>query len=225
MRFTVATFNIHHGRGTDGILDLTRTAAAIEATGADLVALQELDRGLARTGRIDQPRALEELTGLKVHFFPTLKRGGGDYGIALAAREALDAEYRQLPGLSAEEPRGVVVTRWRDITVVGTHIAQPRGPRRRQIPALAEMVGLLERPVLVMGDLNSTRWTLGTLRKAGLRPTRRWQRTIVRRPLSEVDHILVTEELTIERAWSLPLAVSDHRPLAALISIALPPSA
>src|SRR5687768_15008899 len=167
MRFTVATFNIHHGRGADGILDLTRTAAAIDATGAELIALQELDDGLARTGRVDQPRALAELTGLSVHFLPTLRRGGGRYGIALAATGPLDVEYRELPRLGDEDRRGVAVTRWRDITVVGTHISRPRAPRRKQIPALAEFVGSLERPVLLMGDLNSTRWSLRPLKAAG----------------------------------------------------------
>ncbi|GAA1236986.1 endonuclease/exonuclease/phosphatase family protein [Prauserella halophila] len=44
VELTVASYNIHAGIGTDGAFDLDRTAAAIAATGADVVALQEVDR-------------------------------------------------------------------------------------------------------------------------------------------------------------------------------------
>ena len=55
MRLRVATFNIHHGVGADGRLDLTRTADVISATGASVVGLQEVDRTLsARSGWVDQ---------------------------------------------------------------------------------------------------------------------------------------------------------------------------
>src|SRR5687768_38666 len=40
----VMTFNIHHGVGLDGRLDLARVAAVIRASGAEVIALQEVDR-------------------------------------------------------------------------------------------------------------------------------------------------------------------------------------
>ena len=39
----VVTYNIHHGVGVDGKLDLNRIAEVIRAAKADLVALQEVD--------------------------------------------------------------------------------------------------------------------------------------------------------------------------------------
>ncbi|MGH2729475.1 MAG: endonuclease/exonuclease/phosphatase family protein, partial [Actinomycetota bacterium] len=51
----VATFNVRHGLGRDDALDLKRTAAVIARTAADIVALQELDRNLARSEFVDQP--------------------------------------------------------------------------------------------------------------------------------------------------------------------------
>ena len=39
----VLTYNIHHGAGIDGVLDLERIAQVIEQSGADVIGLQEVD--------------------------------------------------------------------------------------------------------------------------------------------------------------------------------------
>src|SRR5687768_6294484 len=49
------TFNIHHGVGSDGNLNLDRTADAIRAANPDVVALQEVDAYFSqRSGCKDQ---------------------------------------------------------------------------------------------------------------------------------------------------------------------------
>ena len=56
MQLRVASFNIHHGVGLDGKLDLDRIAEVVRSTGAEVVGLQEVDRHLSvRSGWIDQP--------------------------------------------------------------------------------------------------------------------------------------------------------------------------
>jgi endonuclease/exonuclease/phosphatase (EEP) superfamily protein YafD len=40
----VLTYNIHHGVGEDGVLDLERIARVIADSGADVIGLQEVDR-------------------------------------------------------------------------------------------------------------------------------------------------------------------------------------
>ncbi|MGW6198013.1 endonuclease/exonuclease/phosphatase family protein [Kribbella sp. NPDC055110] len=53
------TFNIHHGAGVDGKLDLERVAQTIEASGATVVGLQEVDKYFdARSNWMDQPARL-----------------------------------------------------------------------------------------------------------------------------------------------------------------------
>src|SRR5690606_22711124 len=52
---SIVTWNVHHCRGLDGRVVPERIARTIEALGPDLVALQELDVGRARTHRVDQP--------------------------------------------------------------------------------------------------------------------------------------------------------------------------
>ena len=46
----VATWNIKHGLGMDGQLDLERIAATIETFDADIVALQEVDENVEKIG-------------------------------------------------------------------------------------------------------------------------------------------------------------------------------
>ena len=61
----ILTYNIHHGEGLDGRIDLPRIAAVIAAQRPDLVALQEVDRNARRSGGVDQAAELGRLTGLQ----------------------------------------------------------------------------------------------------------------------------------------------------------------
>ena len=52
----IVSYNIQYGRGRDGRFDLDRIAR--EIAGADLIALQEVERFWTRSGGVDQPRLL-----------------------------------------------------------------------------------------------------------------------------------------------------------------------
>ncbi len=52
------TYNIQYGKGRDGRVDLSRIAD--EVSGADLIALQEVDRFWPRTGNVDQVRYFQD---------------------------------------------------------------------------------------------------------------------------------------------------------------------
>ncbi len=58
-----ASYNIQYGRGRDGRFDLARIAG--ELAGADVIALQEVERGWQRSGGVDQPAELAGLLGLE----------------------------------------------------------------------------------------------------------------------------------------------------------------
>ncbi len=57
MRF--ASYNIQYGTGRDGRIDLARIVAAV--AGADVIAMQEVERGAARTGFVDQAAEIARL--------------------------------------------------------------------------------------------------------------------------------------------------------------------
>ena len=217
MQLRVATFNVHHGAGTDGVLDLQRTASVIAETDADLVALQELDRGMKRSGRVDQPAELGRLLGFEVVFFPTLSRGGGEYGIGFASRSPLaEARFVPLPQLGSEEPRGAVTAAFSGVSVVCTHLSTQTRPRSVQVAAVSAIARGLERPVVVMGDFNQDRAALRELLGLGFRGTF-GHATLTRRlpRRRQLDHILISPDGAIERAWTLRTAASDHVPLVA----------
>ncbi len=53
MRLRVLSYNIHHGEGVNGKLDLERIARVIKSTTPDIVALEEVDQNVVRTGKVD----------------------------------------------------------------------------------------------------------------------------------------------------------------------------
>jgi len=84
--FRVMTYNIHHGEGLDGKVDLQRIADLIKREQADIVALQEVDKGVERTARRDCPGELAALTGMSCVFSNNYHYQGGEYGNAVLTR-------------------------------------------------------------------------------------------------------------------------------------------
>ena len=94
----VLCYNIHYGQGTDGLYDVERLAKVIKQSQPDFVALQEVDVGVKRSGRVHQARQLAELTGMAVRFGPTQHYQGGLYGNAVLTRhKILDVLIQPLP--------------------------------------------------------------------------------------------------------------------------------
>ncbi|HVM36383.1 MAG TPA: endonuclease/exonuclease/phosphatase family protein [Actinomycetota bacterium] len=215
MTLRVATFNIRHGLGIDKRLDLDRTASVVRTTGAGLIALQEVDRGLPRSNRVDQAAALGDATGMHATFAPTLRRAGGEYGIALLTDVPVEATVEPLPRVEREEPRVVVVCSWHGVTIVATHLAQRGEARAAHTTALARRAAALGAggaPVVVLGDLNQGPRTLGGLRAAGFAGGPR-RATFSRR--RAIDHILAGPGVRLEETWTIRSDVSDHLPLVA----------
>lgn len=110
LRLRVLTYNVHHGEGLDGKLDLERLAAVIRAAAPDLVALQEVDRGVERSDRLDEPARLALLTGMEAVFEKNIPYQGGEYGNAVLSRlEIKNHENFWLPSFTGGEQRGALV--------------------------------------------------------------------------------------------------------------------
>jgi len=181
----VATWNICGGRTWDGArVDLDLTVATLRRLDADLVALQEVDRDLPRSGRVDQARLLGEALGMAWRFAPALlgtpggpgwrsaskagwrpaepgspDPGGAAYGIALLSRLPLGAvETVRLPRRGDEEPRvaqvAEVVMGNSRLTVTGTHLSVVPRSSVGQLRALLRRLDGLGGPRLLLGDLN-----------------------------------------------------------------------
>ncbi len=162
-RVKVLTYNIHHGEGTDGRFDLDRIARLIRRTGADLIALQEVDRHTARAGGLDQPKVIAEQLGLQHAFGAAMPYQGGHYGEAILSRWTF-ALPRVVPLRAPEgqEPRvalEVAVQPWGEkgdaIRFIGTHLSHESPSTRLQ--QVAELKTSLESdpiPAILVGDFN-----------------------------------------------------------------------
>jgi endonuclease/exonuclease/phosphatase family metal-dependent hydrolase len=166
----VLTYNIHHGEGTDGKIDLPRIAEVIKTVSPHVVALQEVDQQTARSGGVDQPAELARLTGMEVVFGRNIDFQGGGYGTAVLSTLPIKARASyKLPSFYQGTPdhpeqRGVQVVELGapgepGMVVLCTHFDYRPDDRERM--ASAVLVNELaakyaERPMILAGDLNAT---------------------------------------------------------------------
>ncbi len=102
-KIRIMTYNVHSCIGTDRKTSTERIAEVIFHSGADIVALQEVDNGLARTGLVDQAREIAGTLEMHFHFHPSLHLEEGAYGNALLSRFPL----RLVRGGALPTPRGL----------------------------------------------------------------------------------------------------------------------
>ena len=162
--FRVMSYNIHHGEGQDGKIDLLRIAQVIKSEGADIVALQEVDKGTERTARRDFPAELAELTGMTSVFSNNFSYQGGEYGNAVLTRFPIaswtNTHYRML---REGEQRGllqlVLDVHGHDLVFMNTHIDYRPEDNERLSNAseIQKCSGNYQaRTIILCGDFNDT---------------------------------------------------------------------
>ncbi|MCK5940754.1 MAG: endonuclease/exonuclease/phosphatase family protein [Planctomycetes bacterium] len=105
----VAVWNIHHARGLDGRVDVARIADELRAHAPDFVLLQEVDVGVARTGRVDIPAELARSLRMHAAFAENIPYQGGSYGNAILSRWPITARHnRHYRMLREGEQRGLI---------------------------------------------------------------------------------------------------------------------
>lgn len=227
----VASYNIRHGRGTDNVLNLERTAAVLAGLDADIIALQEVDRGVRRSEGQDQPLALGTALGMTPVFAPFFPYQGGEYGMALLTRlPVLAVDTIRLP--EGNEPRVALradlrLRSGRRLVVVNVHFdwVDDDSFRYAQVQALSEALDTVSAPIVLLGDFNDVPRS---------RTLERWQprfATVPKPPADrftfsstaperEIDHILLAPaaawQPSTARLLREPLA-SDHRPVVTLV--------
>src|SRR5665213_1788480 len=162
----ILTYNVHRCVGTDRRLDVGRVAAVIAAEAPDIVVLQEVDVGRARTGGVDQAHKLAERLGMTSRFNAALKvveEQSGDAILTALPERLIKAGplpgYGRLPRL---EPLGAlwvaIEVEGKELQVINTHLGLV--PREQQIQAAA-LAGegwlgheLRRDPLILIGDLN-----------------------------------------------------------------------
>lgn len=219
------TFNIHHGQGTDGVVDLARIARVIRASGAGLAGLQEVDRNFgARSNWADQATELAELLNWHVAYGanidlepPAPGRPRRQYGNAVLSRYPIARwENTHLFRSPGEEQRGLLHAEIGvpdvPLHVYVTHLdALCEADRVQQAHQVAELVGG-NCPAVLLGDFNARpeKPEIGTL-KAALTDT--WAAPDA--PAARIDYVFTSKRL--RSAWTSfstdDPAASDHAPV------------
>jgi endonuclease/exonuclease/phosphatase family metal-dependent hydrolase len=207
------TFNVRHGlaEGADEP-DPHAVAAVVGALGADVLALQELDVRVPRSGSTDQLQlALDAAPGRTGHFAKTLDMHGGDYGIGLVVRGRLDdlEEYSlQPPG----ELRKAIIAR----VHLDDSDDRPQNDRKVARAQLVELLGVLaERPGphVLLGDLNISPFTVdGVCMELAWDAVANAATFPARSPRTQIDWV-VTRGFDLVAAVVPDVRVSDHRPV------------
>ncbi|MCA9080893.1 MAG: endonuclease/exonuclease/phosphatase family protein [Planctomycetaceae bacterium] len=164
----VLCYNIHYGQGMDGKYDIPRLAEAIKQTQPDLVALQEVDVGVRRSGQVHQARELGRLTGLAVYFGPTQHYEGGLFGNAVLTNlPCSEIHIQPLPYTESTAelttyPRAAIALQLTTpggfaFRAISTHF-QHNVPADRvaEAQAMNELFGRDALPTILAGDLNAT---------------------------------------------------------------------
>lgn len=228
----VMTYNIQHGAGADNKIDLLRTAEAIKREHPDIVALEEVDKGVERTARRDLTAELAALTGMTGYFNNNFFFQGGEYGNAVLTRfpilSSTNSHYKMI---RPKEQRGIIQltldVKGRKVLFMVTHIDYRGDDTERllnadEIRKFIKPYGSL--PMFLCGDFNdipgsrtyqkmhevfSDTWEL-----VGQGPAFTYSSL---NPHKRIDYIWTSHNKSIVpvKAWVPNTKASDHFPLVA----------
>lgn len=241
----VLCYNVHWCLGMDGKYDVPRLAEVINKTKPDLVALQEVDVGIKRSGRVHEVQELAKLTGLAARFGPTQHYEGGLFGNAVLTRfPILDVSIHPLPYTESTPdrttyPRGaisVTVTApdGKPLRFISTHfqhnVPEDRLAEAQAINKLfaADDDGLR---TILAGDMNA---------QPDAEPVvellKKWSNAIdeaatptapATTPRSRIDYVFyrnVSQFRLVESKVIAEAMASDHRPVLAVLELSTAPT-
>ena len=225
-----ASYNIHKAVGTDGRRDPDRILSVLHELGADVVALQEVDRRFGRRESV-LPRAHVEEHGYQIVGCAMRPDSMGWHGNAILVKRGIGVTGSAPVHLPTLEPRGAVMADLRIgrlvLRVIGMHLDLSGLLRRRQAHAILATIAAqpVHLPVVMMGDFNEWRRAGGCLTDFGLHHdfAATGLSFHARRPVARLDRIVVSRDLKVEAAGthhSLRARIaSDHLPVWAKLSL------
>lgn len=163
----VMSYNLHHCNppSKPGFIDVDAIAEAIRRQSPDIVAIQEVDVNVQRSGKIDQAGLLAQKLDMQVFFAKAIDHDGGDYGVAILSKYPLSNEkVHRLPTVAETkgEPR-VLATAL--VTLPGgikiqfgsTHLDALRTDTNRiiQAEAINRIARPFQHPFIIAGDFNA----------------------------------------------------------------------
>ena len=225
----VATYNIKHGRGMDGTIDLERTAATLASLEADIIALQEIDDQAQRSGGVDQATWLAQRLDMHAAYGAFMNFQGGRYGLAILSRKPIQSyESWKLP--DGHEPRVALAAHLMTetglmMTAIAVHFDWVEDDRFRyaQAQETLRQIKSLDTPWIVFGDFNDvpdsrTMHAFKQIGREAIKPQQQAATFPADQPSIEIDYIITgpPDAWLPASAMVVPDArTSDHRPVMA----------
>ncbi len=227
--FRIVSYNVKHGEGMDGGVDLDRDVEVLRKLHPDFVGLQEIDELASRSGTVNQTAELGKKLGMHAAFGPFMDLQGGRYGMAVLSRYPIrNVTNVLLP--KGNEPRIALAIEVRmpggeSLMLVNIHLDWVSDDtfRFEQATKLDDFLTGLEMPCILLGDFNDQpeSRTLNLLRQDKLeakKPADDHFTFSSTNPVKEIDFIFAAPKTSWEvlstRVIDEPRA-SDHRPVVA----------
>lgn len=235
----VMTFNVAHGGGAVGAQaglsaeayqsNIDAVAAVVRREQPDVLAIQEVDAPSLWTGSFDHARRLADKAELSevfhgVHFDVGLGKFRIAYGTALLSRRPLLATASYRSNVAQLHTKGFVTAEvvfdGRPVVVTSIHLDSGSSEvRRREVEQIIDVLRKADRPIILMGDLNS-RWgregdavaiLAARLNLDAYHPEQTDLDTFsTANPHARIDWILISRSLEFTAYRVVPDAVSDH---------------
>jgi endonuclease/exonuclease/phosphatase family metal-dependent hydrolase len=240
MKIKVMSFNIHHGKGVDGKLDLKRITDVIQKSEAEIVGLNEVDQFFSKRSRfVDQLTWISERLKMNEAFGPSFTVRSSDnqqrqYGNGVLSIYPIDSHKGHtiqsrkwtVEGRSLLET--YVKVEDQTIKTLVTHLSLNPLFQRKQVKYIVDRITQEPMPVILMGDLNTKRgsktWSHLSKYLTDVcfevygKPCPTYPSL---RPKSQLDYIFASKHFQIDSAEVVkhhPEA-SDHLPVAVTLSI------
>lgn len=163
----VMSYNIHHGNppGKGDLIDLDAIANTIASSGAEIIALQEVDVHTRRSNDINQAATLAKKLNMQVFFSKAIDFEGGEYGLAILSKFKIkDAKYISLSKMADSTTENRIlqyitlnVSKELSFIFANTHLeVSNTGNRELQAKQIVEFAKQQQLPVILAGDWNAT---------------------------------------------------------------------
>lgn len=239
----VMTYNIHSGYDATGRFDIEEIARVIDDSGADVVGLQEVPRGLLISGVTDGLTLLQARLGFEhAAFFGTTDPAWGNAVLSRFPIDNVDTQHLPLVGTpmrrgylgaTIELPDGLLLfisTHLQHINEPSVHDADPEADlypvHRSQMGAIVSAWGGVE-PAVLVGDFNARpEWAqIDELLSAGWVDS--WPESGAGEGLTanaadpryRIDYVFHTPDIEAVDAGVIRSQASDHFPVVVDLSI------
>ena len=231
MQLKVASYNIRKAVGLDWRRKPTRVLDVLNEVGADIVALQEVDRRFGSRVTALDPELIASHTDYQAINFSHRPQSLGYHGNVVLARKSMQVTSARPMVLPHLEPRGAAVADielgGKSVRIVGMHLGLTKKWRQLQTETIVNELRQLEAnmPTILMGDLNEPDLKSGVLRAFEQRHTiaQCGPSFHASMPVFTLDRIIVTEDIAIAETGvhssELAKRASDHLPIWAKVTL------